>query len=143
MNPPFFSKSVLFKPASLVLFALVMMNLNAVVDYFLHPDIPYFDEEHLIVGIITGCVSMIGFGLLLLYARSLEKALTKIKTLESVLPMCSFCKKIRKPDSNPEGKESWLELDVYLAKKTRTQLSHTVCPECAARYYADYVEDPQ
>jgi len=44
-----------------------MINLNAMVDVVLHPEIPYFDKEHLIVGGVTGFVSMVLFGLLALY----------------------------------------------------------------------------
>ena len=36
---------------------LLMTNLNAIVDMFYHPDIPYLDEEHLVVGLISGAVS--------------------------------------------------------------------------------------
>ncbi len=39
-----------------------MSNLSALVDAFLHPEIPYFDIEHLIVGGVTGLVSSILFG---------------------------------------------------------------------------------
>ncbi len=49
----------------LVSFSLVvglMSNLNAMVDLVLHPDIPYFDPEHLIVGGVTGLVSALLFG---------------------------------------------------------------------------------
>ena len=91
-----------------------MSNLNALVDAVLHPDIPYFDEEHLIVGGITGLVSIILFGLLTLYVRYLNKALSNIKTLESILPICSHCKKIRKPDSDPKNMESWQPLEAYI-----------------------------
>ena len=81
---------------------------------------------------------MIGFGLLLLYARSLELALSKIKTLESFLPICAICKKIRKPNSDPEKKESWQAIDSYITEKTTTMLSHGICPECATTYYPEY-----
>lgn len=43
-----------FKITALVLAIVFICNLNAIVDHFLHPEIPYFDEEHLIVGSIIG-----------------------------------------------------------------------------------------
>ncbi|MFZ4562473.1 MAG: PAS domain S-box protein [Bacteroidales bacterium] len=46
-----------------------MSNLNAIADFFLHPEIPYFDKEHLIVGSITGLISLILLGLVLLYIK--------------------------------------------------------------------------
>lgn len=103
------------KTVQIIIFAVIiifMSNLNALVDAVLHPDIPYFDAEHLIVGGVTGLVSIILFGLLTLYVRHLNKALSNIKTLESILPICSHCKKIRKPDSDPKNMESWQQLVV-------------------------------
>jgi len=50
-----------------VVLVFFMSNLNAMVDFFLHPEIPYFDKEHLIVGSITGMFSLILFGFVLLY----------------------------------------------------------------------------
>jgi PAS domain S-box-containing protein len=58
-----------------------MCNLDPLVDAMFHPEIPYFDEEHLIVGGIIGFLSIILFGLLILYVRHLDNALRKIKTL--------------------------------------------------------------
>jgi len=64
----------------LLLVAVVLMtNLGALVDKVFHPEIEYFDEEHLMVGFFTGLMTMILFGGLAFYARSLEKALAKYK----------------------------------------------------------------
>ena len=51
-----------------------MGNLNALVDYVLHPDIPYLDEEHFIVGGITVFVSAILFCIVLIYVHYLNNA---------------------------------------------------------------------
>lgn len=48
-----FFKILLFTAA-----IIFMTNLNALVDLYLHPQIPYLDDEHLIVGSITGLVSL-------------------------------------------------------------------------------------
>lgn len=87
-------KGIIFKNTTLqiVIFSFIMVfisNLNAIVDSFLHPEIPYFDQEHLIVGGVTGLVSAVLFGLIILYARHLEQALSKIRILESFLPICA------------------------------------------------------
>ncbi len=47
-------------------------NLNAIVDSFLHPQIPYFDSEHLIVGGITGFISLLLLSILGFYIHHLE-----------------------------------------------------------------------
>ena len=117
---------------------ILMCDLNALVDAFLHPDIPYFDKEHLIVGGVNGLVSLILLGLLELYLNKFNKALKKIKTLEAILPICSNCKKIRRTASDPQKKESWQSIEYYITEQTTTKFSHGICPECAKKYYSDY-----
>jgi hypothetical protein len=126
-----------------VVIIIFLSNLNALVDAVLHPDIPYFDEEHLIVGGITGLVSIILFGLLTLYVRSLNKALGNIKSLESILPICAHCKRIRKPDSDPKKMESWQPLESYITDMTTSKFSHGICPECLAHLYPQFYENEQ
>ena len=120
---------------------ILMSNLNALVDAFLHPEIPYFDREHLIVGGVTGLVSSILLGLLIFYTRHLKKALKRIHTLESLLPICANCKKIRKPNSNPNNKASWQSIESYITEKTATRFSHGICPECATALYPQIHRD--
>ncbi len=119
---------------------IVMTNLNALVDFFLHPAIPYFDKEHLIVGGVTGFVSMILFGLLALYVGYLDNALRRIQTLEAILPICSNCKKIRKSESDSKKKESWQPIEAYITEKTSAEFSHSVCPECASKLYPQFYD---
>ena len=60
-----------------------MSNLNALVDYVLHPYIPYFDKEHLIVGGVTGLVSIV-----LIQTDSLKSGATRPR--ERHLFCCNF-----------------------------------------------------
>ncbi|MFZ5761499.1 MAG: GGDEF domain-containing protein [Thermodesulfobacteriota bacterium] len=64
---------------------LVMANLNAIVDAFLHPEIPYFDAKHLTVGTITGLFTAVVGGFLFLYVRKTTTALAKLNHLNSRL----------------------------------------------------------
>ncbi|HSR36371.1 MAG TPA: GGDEF domain-containing protein [Desulfurivibrionaceae bacterium] len=68
-----------------VLAVLLMANLNAMTDAVLHPEIPYFDEEHLIVGGITGLLTALLGGFLLLYIRRTHSAFTKLNRLNAKL----------------------------------------------------------
>ena len=63
--------------------------------------------------------------------NELKKALEEIKTLRGILPLCSFCKKIR------DDKGYWEQVDVYIHKHLQADVSHGVCPECAKKYYPD------
>ncbi|HIJ79177.1 MAG: hypothetical protein OEY01_09190 [Desulfobulbaceae bacterium] len=127
-----------FQVVSYVAVVIFIANLNAMVDAVLHPDIPYFDEEHLIVGGVTGLVCSILFGLLVLYAAKLRKALLTIRVLEDYLPICSGCNKIRRPGADSSLPESWLPLEYYVMEKTNTRFSHGLCPQCVAKLYPEY-----
>lgn len=122
---------------SYVILVLLMTNLNAIVDHYLHPEIPYFDEEHLFVGGATGLASALLFGLVLVYMYYLNKAMSKIQVLEKVLPICSHCKKIRHPELDPAKSESWETLETYIAQKTSSKFSHGICPDCFSRHYPE------
>lgn len=120
---------------------LLVSNLNAIIDHFLHPDIPYFDKEHLIVGGVTGLVTAILFGLVILYARHLERALRKIRKLESFLPICAHCKKIRISDSTPTTKESWQAIEYYIIEHSDARFSHGICPDCMKKHYPELAQE--
>ncbi len=56
--------------------------------------------------------------------QQLEAAIQKINSLEKLLPICSYCKKVR--DDN----DYWQEVEVYISARTDSQFSHSVCPDC-------------
>ena len=64
--------------------------------------------------------------------RELEK---EIQTLKGILPICSFCKKIR----NQEG--SWESLERYISTRTDAEFSHGLCPECARKNYPQFYKE--
>jgi hypothetical protein len=61
----------------------------------------------------------------------LKKAIDEIQTLEGILPLCSFCKKIR----NDKG--HWERVDVYIHEHSKADISHSVCPDCMRKHYPD------
>jgi hypothetical protein len=67
----------------------------------------------------------------------LEKALSHIKKLEGILPICSYCKKIRREGAKPEEQEGWVKIEGYISEKTDALFSHSICPECMAKYYPE------
>ncbi len=62
-----------------------------------------------------------------LLIKDLQKALSEIKTLRGILPICSSCKKIR----DDEG--SWEQIESYIRDHSEAEFSHGLCPECANR----------
>jgi ABC-type amino acid transport substrate-binding protein len=59
----------------------------------------------------------------------LQRALDEIKTLRGILPLCSFCKKIR------DDQGYWEQVDVYIHKHAGAQISHSICPDCLQEHY--------
>lgn len=56
--------------------------------------------------------------------KELEAALQENHVLRGILPICSYCKKIR------DDQNYWRQLEVYLSAHSRAQFSHGICPEC-------------
>jgi len=56
--------------------------------------------------------------------QQLEAALSHVKQLEGILPICSYCKKIRN-DLN-----SWETVETYVADHSEAEFSHGICPGC-------------
>ncbi|MBI5216872.1 MAG: PAS domain-containing protein [Ignavibacteriae bacterium] len=67
-----------------------------------------------------------------LLVEELKTALTQIKTLKGLLPICSGCKKIR------DDKGYWQQVDQYITSHTDATFTHGMCPDCAKIYFPDY-----
>lgn len=59
----------------------------------------------------------------------LRDALSKIRILSGLLPICSSCKKIRNDDGY------WEQLEVYISERSEADFSHGMCPECTKKWY--------
>jgi hypothetical protein len=65
----------------------------------------------------------------------------RISELEEMLPICSFCKKIRRFDADPEQQESWQTIEHFIHERTGTRFSHSLCPECLEKHYGEILHD--
>ncbi|RJQ41081.1 MAG: PAS domain S-box protein [Nitrospiraceae bacterium] len=63
--------------------------------------------------------------------KELQDALANVKTLSSLLPICSYCKKIR------DDKGYWNQLESYITKHTDALFSHGMCPACEGKAYKE------
>jgi DNA-binding NtrC family response regulator len=62
-----------------------------------------------------------------------QEALRKIKIYEKLLPICTYCKKIRDDTGTSKGAERWMQLEEYLTTKSGIDLTHGCCPECSEK----------
>jgi CheY-like chemotaxis protein len=63
--------------------------------------------------------------------EQLQAALANVKQLSGLLPICSICKKIR------DDRGYWNQIELYIRDHSEADFSHGLCPECAARHYAE------
>ena len=61
--------------------------------------------------------------------KKLQDALAEIKTLRGILPLCSYCNKIR------DDKGYWEQVDIYIRKYSEADISHSICPECLKKHF--------
>jgi K+-sensing histidine kinase KdpD len=61
----------------------------------------------------------------------LEEALTEVKQLRGILPICSSCKKIR------DAKGEWTDVAAYISDHTDAEFSHGICQPCVERLYPE------
>jgi hypothetical protein len=64
--------------------------------------------------------------------KELERALSDIKQLSGMLPICASCKKIR----NDSG--YWQQIETYIRDHSEVEFSHSICPDCVAKLYPDF-----
>lgn len=96
-------------------------------DYLIKP----FDPEELRARV------HVGLRILKLHERlkervgELQAALAKVKQLQGLLPICSYCKSVR-TDQN-----YWQEVEQYIGDRSQVQFSHGICPQCYEKVIAE------
>ena len=87
--------------------------------------VPYSDSEGNFKGYIGSCIDVterIEAEHALKRAREME-----IEELQAILPICSYCKKIR------NDRNYWEQIESYISNHSNTLFSHSICPECAEK----------
>jgi phosphoserine phosphatase RsbU/P len=59
--------------------------------------------------------------------KELEEALSQVKQLQGLLPICSYCKKVR------DDQNYWQKVETYISDRVDVEFSHGICPDCLAR----------
>lgn len=60
-------------------------------------------------------------------AERILRYTTQVRQLEELLPICSYCKKIR------DDQNYWQQIEGYISERTGSDFSHSVCPDCYQR----------
>jgi len=64
----------------------------------------------------------------------LKTALSEVRALEELLPICANCKKVR------DDKGYWSQIDVYLQTRAAVEFTHGICPDCDIKLYSQLRE---
>lgn len=65
----------------------------------------------------------------------LQTALTRVKLLSGLLPICAACKKIR------DDKGYWNQIESYIHEHSEAEFSHGMCPDCAKSLYPEFYKE--
>jgi len=126
------------KPATYIILVTARKGLESVVqgleagadDYITKP----FDPRELRARLHAGVRIVQLQKALLERFHELEDALKRVKQLQGLLPICSYCKKIR------NDRNYWEQVDAYVASHSEAQFSHGVCPDCYEIYLKSQLE---
>ncbi len=67
-------------------------------------------------------------------AERILRYTTQVRQLEQMLPICSYCKKIR------DDQNYWQQIEGYISERTGSDFSHSVCPDCYQRVLVPELE---
>jgi PAS domain-containing protein len=60
---------------------------------------------------------------------------SELVNLRRIVPVCAGCRKIR------DDQRYWQQVDLYLARHLNMNVTHGICPECAARLYPEFANN--
>ncbi len=102
-------------------------------DYLSKP----FHREELRVRVAVGVQMLELQRALAARVDELEEALSQVKQLQGMLPICSYCKKIR------DDQNYWQKVENYISDHTDVKFSHGICPDCYDRVILDFELEKQ
>jgi sigma-B regulation protein RsbU (phosphoserine phosphatase) len=101
-------------------------------DYIVKP----FDQDELRARVAVG-VRVLGLQEKLSErVEELQAALAKVRQLQGLLPICSYCKRIR------GGDQYWQQIETYIAEHSDALFSHGICPACYEKVIAEMDAPP-
>ena len=98
------------------------MRYDGVYRWIFDRGVPFNDDNGVFAGFIGSCTDVTE-------RVDAQEALrinleSQIKQLKGIIPICSYCKKIRNDE------ESWQQLEAYMSEHTDALFSHGMCPTC-------------
>jgi len=122
------AKKIAWYETSAIVFVIALSWLDEILDipYVLlgGPATPINWRESLFESFV---IAIVGGAII----RHTYKLLVRVSYLESILPSCASCKKI-KTDS-----AFWRDIEQIIQERTKTEFIHGICPDCIRKYYPE------
>ncbi len=96
--------------------------------------VPFFAEDGTFAGYVGSCVDVTDRVEALEALKAAQEA--EIHSLKGLLPICSWCKKVR----DDEG--YWSQLEVYVREHSEADFTHGICPTCMAERFGSLADGP-
>ncbi len=96
-----------------------------------------FDAHHLPMALYFGLL-LSATGVVFIYLSGvLNREKRRVEALEGLLPICSYCRKIRDDSGVGHGNGRWYEAEEYISMRTDTDFSHGICDACYEKVMAE------
>ncbi len=95
-------------------------------------------EDHLtphwaaVVNAVIRLLVLLGLVVVVGVVQQRRALAARVQELEGILPICSFCKKIRREDG------SWEQVEVYVSRHSAAHFSHGLCDGCLKEHYPEH-----
>ena len=119
-------EALLLNPAFTILFRSVKTHIKAHT-----PETTYQDHIQKLIGFARTTLPQEEY---LLYSLALESAfrqssdiadlITRIDGLEALIPICAWCKNVRKENGD------WVRVEDYIMGHSQSEFTHGICPSC-------------
>ncbi len=119
-----------------ILLSILLPAIRLAFEFFWHELWPW--EASVINMIIRMSVLLIFAYLIDKNSRQMQELSREVNVLKGILPICSYCKKIR-IDQDPRS--DWVQLEKYIKEHSEAEFSHGICPECTRKHYGDLLDE--
>lgn len=67
-----------------------------------------------------------------LLQKKVDEQIAQLKILDGLLPICSYCKKVR------DDKGYWSQVEAYVQARSQAKFSHGICPDCSEKHFPEF-----
>jgi len=100
-----------------------------------------FNVHHLPMAAFFGLLGAIVGVVIVFFQNLVTRERQRVKMLEGLLPICSYCKKIRDDSGVEKGEGSWHEIEQYIASRSNADFTHGICQDCFDKYLKNELDE--